>query len=61
MLGNPQVGRARAENILNCLQSLIPLLNDDLTELWDAVIPKLLSYLDGKNLKVGDILLIYCL
>ena len=47
MLGYPRHGSNRGEHILNCLQSLSPLLQEDLVELWDAVIPKLLSYLSG--------------
>ena len=55
MLGHPRHGSNRGEHILNCLQSVSPLLQEDLVELWDAVIPKLLSYLSGVCGKEGSV------
>ena len=46
LLGRPNVAD-RGEHILNCLQAMGPILQDELVELWDAVIPKLLNYLGG--------------
>lgn len=45
LLGHP-LKAGRGEHILNCLQALVPLLQEEFVELWDAVIPKLLRYLN---------------
>ena len=50
LLGKPNVSD-RGEHILNCLQSMGPILQEELVELWDAVIPKLLNYLNGKYVR----------
>ena len=50
LLGHPHKCGGRGEHILHCLQALVPLLNEDFIELWDAIIPKLLTYLDGKKI-----------
>ena len=47
-MGHPLKGD-RGEHILNCLQAMSPILQEELVDLWDAVIPKLLKYLDGKE------------
>ena len=48
LLGRP-LKAGRGEHILNCLQALVPLLQEEFVELWDAVIPKLLRYLNGEH------------
>ncbi|XP_011410499.2 PREDICTED: maestro heat-like repeat-containing protein family member 1 [Amphimedon queenslandica] len=45
LLGKPSVAD-RGEHILNCLQSMGPILQEELVDLWDVVIPKLLNYLN---------------
>ena len=34
--------------MLNLMKDLSPNLHDDLIQLWDTVIPKLIQYLEGK-------------
>ena len=48
MCGNPHAGGDRGEYILAVMKALSPNLREELVELWDAVIPKLLSYLSGQ-------------
>ena len=45
--GHPHNGQGRGEHVLNCMTAVVPNLHDDLVDLWDAVVPKLLSYLSG--------------
>ena len=40
-------GRQRGVNILQCMMGLSPNIHENLVELWDVVIPKLVSYLEG--------------
>lgn len=47
LLGHPHKCGGRGEQVLHCLKALVPLLNEDFVDLWDAIIPKLLAYLDG--------------
>ena len=49
LLGQPHKGKGRGEYILTCLKALTPILQEELVDLWDAVIPKLLAYLSGEN------------
>ncbi|XP_077982268.1 maestro heat-like repeat-containing protein family member 1 [Glandiceps talaboti] len=46
MVGRPMNGRKRGMNILKAMQSLSPNLHESLVELWDSVIPKLMTYLE---------------
>ncbi|XP_065915103.1 maestro heat-like repeat-containing protein family member 1 [Dysidea avara] len=46
LCGNPLNGRNRGEHVINCMASLVPNIHEDIVELWDAVTPKLLSYLN---------------
>lgn len=46
LAGYPHNG-GRGEHVLNCMTALVPNLHEDLVDLWDAVVPKLLSYLCG--------------
>ena len=48
MCGNPHDGRGRGEYVLTAMKALSPNLREELVELWDAVIPKLLTYLSGE-------------
>ena len=48
LLGHPYKND-RGEHILNCLKAMAPMLQEEIVELWDAVIPKLLNYLSGKD------------
>ena len=47
LAGHPHNGQGRGEHVLNCMKAVVPNLHEDLVDLWDAVIPKLLSYLSG--------------
>lgn len=46
MSGCPLSG-GRGENVLKLLKALSPILQADLVEMWDTVIPKLMQYLEG--------------
>ena len=48
LAGWPQNGRNRGIHILHLLKSLSPVLHENLVELWDTIIPKLIEYLDGE-------------
>ena len=48
LCGNPLNGRNRGEHVINCMASLGPNIHEDIVELWDAVTPKLLTYLNGE-------------
>ena len=48
MCGNPHAGGNRGEYVLAAMKALSPNLREELVDLWDAVIPKLLSYLSGQ-------------
>lgn len=50
LAGYPHNGQERGEHVLNCMKAVVPILHEDLVDLWDAVIPKLLSYLTGRCL-----------
>ena len=52
LAGYPHNGEERGEHVLNCMKALVPNLHEDLVDLWDAVIPKLLSYLTGTCIHV---------
>ncbi|CAL1544099.1 unnamed protein product [Lymnaea stagnalis] len=45
--GHPRNGRDRGIHVLNLMKSISPNLHDNIVGLWDAVIPKLISYLDA--------------
>ena len=47
LAGHPHNGQERGEHVLNCMTAIVPNLHEDLVDLWDAVVPKLLSYLNG--------------
>ncbi|KAL3859489.1 hypothetical protein ACJMK2_009708 [Sinanodonta woodiana] len=46
LAGRPQGGRGRGVHVLQLMQGLSPNLHEHLVELWDTVIPKLISYLE---------------
>lgn len=50
LAGYPMNGRKRGEHVLTLMKALCPNIKEELVELWDMVIPKLLSYLHGKTL-----------
>ena len=50
LAGHPHNGEGRGEHVLNCMKAVVPNLHEDLVDLWDAVIPKLLSYLSGMSI-----------
>lgn len=50
LAGYPHNGQERGEHVLNCMKAVVPILHEDLVDLWDAVIPKLLSYLTGTRI-----------
>ena len=47
LAGHPHNGQERGEHLLLCMRAVVPNLHEELVDLWDAVIPKLLSYLTG--------------
>lgn len=46
LAGQPHNGRERGVYVLNLMKDLSPNLHGDLIQLWDAVIPKLIQYLE---------------
>ena len=48
LAGRPQNGRGRGIHVLTLMQGLSPNLNENIVELWDTVIPKLVQYLEGR-------------
>ena len=52
MCGNPHDGGGRGEHVLSAMKALSPNLREELVELWDAVIPKLLAYLSGEPVRL---------
>ena len=48
LAGRPNNGRERGVYVLNLMKDLSPNLHDDLIQLWDTVIPKLIQYLEGE-------------
>lgn len=48
LAGHPHNGRGRGEHVLTAMRALCPNLKEDLVELWDMIIPKLLTYLQGE-------------
>ena len=61
LAGHPHNGQGRGEHVLNLMKALAPNLKEELTELWDAVIPKLQSYLSGKKRTHLNITVIICI
>ncbi|CAG2193325.1 unnamed protein product [Mytilus edulis] len=51
LAGRPQNGRNRGIHVLTLMQGLVPNLNENLVELWDTVIPKLIQYLEDASKK----------
>lgn len=49
LAGRPHSGRQRGEHVLMCMKALCPNMKEELVELWDMVVPKLLSYLHGNS------------
>lgn len=49
LAGRPQNGRQRGVHVLNLMKGLSPNLHDNLVELWDTVIPKLVQYLEDPD------------
>ncbi|XP_012944683.1 maestro heat-like repeat-containing protein family member 1 isoform X2 [Aplysia californica] len=49
LAGRPRNGRERGIHVLNLMKGLSPNLHDGIVGLWDAVIPKLISYLDDSS------------
>lgn len=49
LAGHPHNGRNRGEHILTSMKVLCSNLKEELVELWDVVVPKLLSYLHGTD------------
>ncbi|CAG5120746.1 unnamed protein product, partial [Candidula unifasciata] len=49
LAGRPHNGRGRGVHVLNCMKGISPVLHDGIAGLWDVVIPKLISYLEGPD------------
>ena len=45
--GYPLEGGGRGTHVLKLMMALAPILQKELEEMWDTVIPKLLQYLEG--------------
>ena len=58
LAGNPRNGQERGEHVVNCMKALVPILHERLVDLWDAVVPKLLSYLSGMYDRHCDIVIV---
>jgi hypothetical protein len=50
LLVNPSIDD-RGEYILQCLKAVIPVIQEELVDWWDAAIPKLISHYTGKLLE----------
>ena len=48
MAGVPQNGRQRGEHVLRAMLALVRNLQEDLVPVWEDVVPKLLTKLEGK-------------
>ena len=48
MAGRPQNGRNRGTHVLHAMKALSPNFNENLVEIWDTVIPKLIQFLEGE-------------
>ena len=59
MCGNPHAGGNRGEYVLAAMKALSPNLREELVDLWDAVIPKLLSYLSGQCYCISIVVYMY--
>ncbi|XP_072169220.1 maestro heat-like repeat-containing protein family member 1 [Diadema setosum] len=46
LAGRPDNGRKRGVHVLRLLEGLGPILNENIADMWDTVIPKLIQYLD---------------
>ena len=49
--GQPHSGQAKGEHVLHCMRALAPNIKEELVELWDVVLPKLLTYLNGEGVR----------
>ena len=49
MAGCPLPASGRGDNVLKLLKVLAPILQPNLVEMWDTVIPKLMQYLEGAS------------
>ena len=49
MAGCPLPGSGRGDNVLKLLKVLAPILQPNLVEMWDTVMPKLMQYLEGAS------------
>ena len=47
MAGRPQNGRNRGTHVLSAMKALSPNINENVVEIWDTVIPKLVQFLEG--------------
>ena len=47
MAGVPQNGRQRGEHVLRAMLALVRNLQEDLVPVWEDVVPKLLTKLEG--------------
>lgn len=49
MAGVPQSGRQRGEHVLRAMLALVRNLQEDLVPVWEDVVPKLLTKLEGQR------------
>ena len=49
MSGHPLPDGCRGLHVLKLLKVLSPILQPNLVEMWDTVIPKLVQYLEGRK------------
>lgn len=48
MAGRPDNGRQRGVHVLKLMLGLSPNLNESIADMWDAVVPKLIQYIEGE-------------
>ena len=58
LAGHPHNGRGRGHHILTTMRALSANLKEELVDLWDMIIPKLLTYLQGQPVTQSVIVLI---
>ena len=50
MAGRPENGRKRGIHVLKLMHAMSPNIHSGIVDMWDAVIPKLMQYIEGRIL-----------
>ena len=48
LIGHPSHGHQRGLHVLHTMKAISPILHENLVDLWDKVIPKLVKYIEGE-------------